>query len=307
MDPARRPNLFLVGAPRCGTTSLFSYLAEHPDVFGPAEKEPHFYDRDLLGPGGMTESEYEALFAGATRERWRIDASTLYLYSAAAPAAIKQDVPDAHILVALRDPVEFVASWHNLLVASGTETILDLGAALDAEPARRDGLSLPTNVAPLLLSYTELGRFTKYINRWEEAFGPERVHIVLLEDLEVDPASTGTRLLRLLGVDPSGAHSFPHLNPARRTFGAAVLAPLNRPSVLRNVARTVVPRPIRRYAWHRVTRALTPHGPRPPGPTAVRERLEAHFAAERELIDRVRAGNTMADVAAASNRIPSGR
>lgn len=282
-------NLFLVGAPRCGTTSLFAYLAGHPDVFAPAEKEPHFYDRDLLGAGGPSRDEYTELFASATTERWRLDASTLYLYSPGAPAAIAADVPDARIIVALRDPVELVASWHQLLVASGAETIIDLGSALDAEPRRQEGFEVPPGVAAPLLQYTSMGRFAPRVDRWRAMFGEEHVHVVLLEGLEAHPARTSASLLNALGLRPMPGHDFPHLNPARRTEGAAILAPLNRDSLVRSAVRTVVPQTVRRYVWHRLTRALTPYGERTPLDPVTRARLDALYADERALIARVRA------------------
>ncbi len=273
------PNLFLVGAPRCGTTSLFTYLAAHPGVFGPSEKEPHYYDRDVLGPGGMSEDAYAALFAGSETERWRLDASALYLYSPGAPAAIARDAPGAHVVVSLRDPVELVASWHKLLVASGAETILDLVAAIDAEPDRREGRRVPPNVAPALLLYTEIGGFAAHVARWREAFGDERVHVVRLETLD----ETCAGLVRALGLEPVG-QELPHLNPARRTMGAAAL--LNRSSPLRSVARMLLPQGARRAVWHRVNRALTPTGERDPVDPALRGRLESQFAAELDLLAR---------------------
>jgi hypothetical protein len=282
------PNLFLVGAPRCGTTSLFTYLAGHPDVFGPVEKEPHYYDRDVLGPGGMEEDDYAALFAGATSERWRLDASTLYLYSASAPAAIKRDSPEAHVLVALRDPVEFVASWHNLLVASGSETIVDLGAALDAEADRREGRRVPPNGNAALLLYSELARFEEHVDRWRAVFGDDRVHLIVLEDLQARPEETSASLLRELDLARLDEGAFPHLNPARRTGAAVLLAPLNRDSALRSVVRRVLPASVRRYAWHRLTRSLTPPGDRPPIEPVVRLRLERLLAGEIEFLARVR-------------------
>ena len=274
------PNLFLVGAPRCGTTSLFTYLAAHPDVFGPSEKEPHYYDRDLLGPGGMSEDEYAALFAGATSERWRLDASALYLYSRDAPAAIGRDVPDAHVVVSLRDPVELVASWHRLLVASGAETILDLVAAIDAEPERREGRGLPPGVAPALLLYSEIGAYARHVARWRGAFGDDRVHVVRLETLD----ATCGQLVRALGLEPVEGQELPHLNPARRTTGVAAL--MNRPSALRSAARMLLPQGARRAVWHRVNRALTPPAAREPVDPELRSRLEPLFAAELELLAR---------------------
>ena len=273
------PNLFLVGAPRCGTTSLFTYLAAHPEIFGPSEKEPHYYDRDLLGPGGMSEDEYAALFAGSEAERWRLDASALYLYSPGAPAAIARDAPGAHVVVSLRDPVELVASWHKLLAASGAETILDLVAAIDAEPERREGRRVPPNVSPALLLYSEIGGFAKHVARWREAFGEDRVHVVRLETL----GATCADLVRSLGLEPI-QQELPHLNPARRTMGVAAL--LNRPSPLRSAARMLLPQGARRAVWHRVNRALTPTAERDPVDPGLRSRLEPRFAAELDLLAR---------------------
>ena len=276
------PNLFLVGAPRCGTTSLFSYLAAHPDVFAPVEKEPHYYDRDLHLRDAMSEEEYAALFAGSTSERWRLDASTLYLYSPGAPAAISQDAPDARILIAIRDPVELVASWHRLVVASGGEPIADLGSAIDAEAERREGRGVPPNVAAASLMYTEIGSFARHVERWRAVFG-DRVHVVRLEDLRSRPDETCAQLLGSLELEPAG-DDFPHLNPARRTMDVALW--MNRSSLVRSAARRLVPRPVRRMAWDRVNRALTPYGEREPVDAALRRRLEGLFEAELELLER---------------------
>jgi hypothetical protein len=259
------PNLFLIGAPRCGTTSLFTYLAAHPDVFGPAEKEPHYYDRDVLGPGGPGEEDYAALFAGGGEERWRLDASTLYLYSSGAPAAIARDAPDAQIVIAVRDPVELVASWHRLLVASGAETHADLAAALDAP-------SQP------VLPYLEVGAFAKHVARWREAF-PGRVHVVRLETLD----ATCAELVRSLGLEPVEGQGLPHLNPARRRMAAAAL--INRPGLLRSAARMLLPQGARRAVWQRVNRALTTPGRREPVDRDLRARLESLFAAELDLLE----------------------
>src|SRR5207253_1363458 len=97
---------------------------------------------------------------------------------------------------------------------------LDLASAIEAEPQRREGRRLPPNVAPASLMYTEIGSFAKHVERWRQAFGGERVHVVRLEDLRSRPCETCARLLRWLELEPVGGH-FPHLNPARRTTGAA--------------------------------------------------------------------------------------
>jgi hypothetical protein len=262
---AHRPNLFIVGAPRCGTTSLFSYLGTHPDVFAPVEKEPHFYDRDVIGPGGPSAETYRGLFDGRRDERWLLDATTTYLYSRTAPAAILSDCPDAHIIVSVRDPVTFVTSWHALQLASGRETIRTVEDALAAEPDRRARRRLPPNVPPSLLAYSELARFDEHIARWRSAFGSSRVHVVHLADLAARPEATCASLLAALGLDPVPGQMFPHLNAGRRTRATALLRQLNEDSKFRAATRRLVPAGARRLAWRTVTSALTPRRRQPLG------------------------------------------
>src|SRR5688572_20545105 len=106
--PSRKPNLFLVGAPRCGTTALYTYLKAHPDVFMSPIKELHYFSTDLFQPAPQAiirnEGDYMAMFAGAEGQRWVGEASPYYIYSATAPAAIKAFSPDARLVVTLRNP-----------------------------------------------------------------------------------------------------------------------------------------------------------------------------------------------------------
>src|SRR5881296_627147 len=77
-DIGRMPTFFIVGAPRCGTTALYSYLRQHPDVFLPDNKEPHFFNTDMNSGGAIRdESEYLALFASA-RDQARIGEASVY-------------------------------------------------------------------------------------------------------------------------------------------------------------------------------------------------------------------------------------
>ena len=87
-----KPNLFIVGAPKCGTTSMFSYLQQHPDIFMSNNKEPHYFGSDLTRIGNLynfTENEYLKLFLNANNEKIIGEASTHYLYSKTAPKEIK--------------------------------------------------------------------------------------------------------------------------------------------------------------------------------------------------------------------------
>jgi hypothetical protein len=103
----RWPNLFLVGAPKAGTTSLWHYLGAHPEVHLGALKEPHFFtsQKRIYVETVKDEVAYLRLFAGARGARYLCDASGSYLHDPSAPESIRRVSPDARIVVSLREPV----------------------------------------------------------------------------------------------------------------------------------------------------------------------------------------------------------
>ncbi|MEI6799509.1 MAG: sulfotransferase [Pseudomonadota bacterium] len=105
------PNLFIVGAPKAGTTSLANTLAQHPDIFLPYVKEPHHFGTDLQSKF-KSAADYMALFAGYDRIRYRVDASTNTLRSKDAISQIMRVVPNARFIAILRDPIDAVPSFH---------------------------------------------------------------------------------------------------------------------------------------------------------------------------------------------------
>lgn len=113
------PDFFIVGAPKCGTTAMTDYLAQHPQVGMCARKETQFFATDLYPKFGREEGSpwigqdgYLRLFTAA-QEKGRIgEASVRYLYSSAAPHAIKEFSPEADIIAMLRNPFEALPSLH---------------------------------------------------------------------------------------------------------------------------------------------------------------------------------------------------
>jgi hypothetical protein len=209
---AVKPNLFLVGAPKCGTTSLYNYLRQHPQIFFPAAreassnwrvKEPAFFCPELLPPDIVIrdEQQYLANYAGSEHYRWRGDATTYYLYSKDAPARIKAYSPDARILVILRPPVEQMRSNHAHLLRAGREDIADFHAAVAATDDRRRGRRMPARGVQAWLDYTGVCSFAPQVERYQKVFGADRVKVELLEDLRARPAETYRDVLAFLEVD----------------------------------------------------------------------------------------------------------
>ena len=220
----RKPDFFIVGAPRCGTTSMFAYLRQHPEIFGSVHKEPQFFGSDLTPLAGSVREEelYLSLFAGAEARRRAGEASVWYLLSQRAPHEIRAFSPAAKIIILLRDPVDMAYSLHTLYTRSGNEDLTDFAAALAAEPERRLGRRLPPGVYfPEGLQYSEVVRHAAKVERYLEVFGRGQVHVVLLDDLVRDAAAVYRRTLEFLEVD---ADFQADLDPARASQKVRMLS-----------------------------------------------------------------------------------
>src|SRR6185295_10222300 len=117
-NSTRKPTFLIAGAPKCGTTALYEYLQTHPQVFLSDPKEPHFYANDLGAHRTIvTRGQYEKLFSAAGPQHLAIgEASAWYLHSAVALPAVARELPDAKLIVMLRNPVELIRSLHSDLV-----------------------------------------------------------------------------------------------------------------------------------------------------------------------------------------------
>jgi hypothetical protein len=112
--PPRLPNLFIVGAPKCGTTAWVEYLRTHPDIFFPNSKEDCFFALDLPKFRFIhSEAEYSELFAERGGAKIVGEASAMYLVSEAAAKAIRDYNAAARILIFLRDQEQYLPSLHN--------------------------------------------------------------------------------------------------------------------------------------------------------------------------------------------------
>ena len=200
----RRPDLFIVGAPKCGTTSLYNYLHGHPDVFLASVKEPQFFAGDPVVKRGMAYPEdmarYLALFADAGDAKRVGEASTSYLESPAAVERVREFAPDARIVAMLRNPVDMMHSLHGMRVSQGVEPKVDFAAAL-ADERTRSGFGTVGDQSSV--RYRDRARYAEMLPRWFEAFGRHRVHVIITEDLAAHPDETFGDLLAFLEVSPS--------------------------------------------------------------------------------------------------------
>lgn len=183
-----QPGIFIVGAPKCGTTSLSEYLRTHPGVFVCDPKEPFYFATDLPGARAVTTEEaYRALYASAAPGAACVDASPLYLMSREAIPAIRAFRPDARIIAMFRHPAELIASFHSQCRFSQAEDQADLGAAWELQAERAAGRRIPaTCVEPRLLQYREVASLGAQLERLLAVFPGEQVHWIFMEDLRAD-------------------------------------------------------------------------------------------------------------------------
>jgi hypothetical protein len=208
---------FIVGAPRCGTTTLASFLQQHPDVCFSAVKEPHFFSRDEVAGldsnalKQLVDQEYLQRFFEECDggERLRAEGSVSYLYTPERVARVLELWPDARFIIALRDPLAMLPSLHARLLVTGDENITDFPKAWAKIPDRARGKSVPrTAMDPRWLRYDEAGAFGRHVERFFEAVGRDRCHVVLFDDLSSDPEKSYRGLCGFLGLEPWSATDF---------------------------------------------------------------------------------------------------
>jgi hypothetical protein len=208
------PNLFIVGAPKCGTTAWATYLGEHRDVFFSDPKEPGHFQTDFPGTLHIRgEEEYRALFHDAGDAKIIAEGTPRYLFSAVAAANIRNFNPDSKILVFIRDQVEYLPSLHNQQLFNGSEVIEDFEEAWRLSPNR---VAPKSAREPRFLDYMAQGRFHEQVMRYVDAFGRDGVRLFHFDDWTRDPVAVYGEILRFLGLDPDRRTSFPPVNEASR-------------------------------------------------------------------------------------------
>jgi hypothetical protein len=288
-----RPDFFIVGAFKAGTTSLYEYLRQHPQVFMPVHKEPMYFGADLDARyRRMSADEYLRLFADARPGQRVGEASPWYLYSASAAREIEAFSPGAQAIVMLRNPVDVMYAQHSQLLFNQRENLADFGEALAAEADRRAGRRIPPGALRReALFYRHSVRFAEQLQRYFEVFGRERVHVIVHDDLVADAAGVVRDTFAFLGVDPEVAVDLEIRNPNRRARSGVLQRLIFRPP---GPLRRVVPL-LRRFPLvHRLRDTLVsansvPEARRPMDPELRRRltaELEPEVAALGELIGR---------------------
>ena len=192
------PNFLIVGAAKCGTTTIHRWLRRHPDVFMPHDKEPTYFVRSI--PKKVSFEEYTSLFKDGYLKIG--EASVAYLYDECSPILIKKTLgSEIKIIICIRHPAEMAYSLWKHNVRDQVEP-LSFYDAIHIENDRRASKLFRTEHPNNHINfyYTHRARFGEQILRYYEVFGKENTHIVLLEDIAKSPEKTGNEILRFLDL-----------------------------------------------------------------------------------------------------------
>lgn len=289
------PNFLIIGAARAGTSSLFEYMRQHPDIYFSPVKEPMFFaleggKPDFRGPGDSLEinrkavtdlAAYRALFAGVEAQKAIGEASANYLYADRAAGRIKHYIPQARMIVVLRNPVERAYSSFLYMIRDRREPLRDFASALAHENRR------VAEHWEHIWHYTRMGFYHEQLRRYYALFDRSQIRIYLNEDLRRDTGGTLRDAFGFLGVDdtfiPDTSVSYNEGGVPRRQLLNTLLT---RPSVVKRALRPLMPASAMKFYTRLKHRNLE----KPPLNAEVRAQLVALYREDvlrlQDLIDR---------------------
>ena len=225
------PGFLIVGAQRCGTTSLFDVLRQHPAVFGARmrRKELHFFDNEYRRGLGWYQAQFPLRASARLAARGTgvapvaFEASPYYMFHPLVPERIRRDLPGVKLLVLVRDPVERAYSQHAHQVGLGLETE-PFERALELEDARTRGEAERLASDPCYLSrrhwlyaYRTRGHYADQIEKLERLFGRDRIHVIDSGDFFTAPGPVYDQVLGFLGLPHRGHPTFTPQNARPRS------------------------------------------------------------------------------------------
>lgn len=235
------PNFFIAGAPKAGTTSLFHYLEGHPEVFMCPVKEPNFFSVDEIikqnlyyaEKGVRDRREYEQLFAAAGNAKAVGEASVSYLFYESAPYKIKEAVPEAKIIIILRNPVDRAFSHY----------LMD--SRLGYVDISFEDIVYKKTEHPLADLYyqqsVELGLYYRQVERYLNVFGEKQVKIFFNEDLRADMAAVIGEIYDFLGISTEFMPDIGKQYNVYREPRSGVIGQLYSLKFLRRLAKKLMP------------------------------------------------------------------
>lgn len=253
------PNFFLIGAAKAGTSSIYNYLWQHPDVYMSPNKEPNFFVLDgeparFAGPGDdivnirsvHARDEYEALFADRTTEKMMGEASPPYLRSEIAAECISKLIPTAKLIAVLRNPIDRAFSCFQHAVRDNRETKSTFIEALACEAGR-----IEANWENLWY-YTEGGLYHKQLQYYYSRFPSDQIAVYLYDDFAAEPQMIMQSMFDFLGVDAFEPDMSVHYNVSGQARSQNVQKFLVRSNPFKDLLKPFIPSYLRQRLINQV-------------------------------------------------------
>ena len=246
------PNFLIIGAPKAGTSSLYSYLKQHPQIYMSPEKEPHFFglenrEIDFQGPGDLERyrnavtqfEDYLKLFDGVTNEVAIGEASTSYLSNSQAPEKIKHYLPRVKLIAVLRNPVDAAYASFLHLLRDGDETITDFSLALQQEEAR-----IKDNWEGIW-HYRQRGLYYEQLKRYFELFDRKQLKIYLYEDFKNNSQFVLQDIFEFLNVESFVPNVSQKYNVSGMPKNQLLNRLISKPNILKSSFNILFPKSLR--------------------------------------------------------------
>lgn len=192
-----KPDFIIIGSGRAGTTSLYSYLCQHPDIFTATRKEIHYYS---IRTGGYYKSNFPTCFTKMIHKGFRTgEASTSYLFHPIAVTKVKKALPDIKIIVLLRNPIELVESQYHICVKRGWEK----QSLYDAIIREINTVTFDTptkNLNYLKTNYIIRAKYYVHLVKWYLSFPKNQILIIKTDELKNNPIDTCNEVFDFIGV-----------------------------------------------------------------------------------------------------------
>ena len=275
-----RPNFFIVGAPKCGTTALSVYLGEHPQVFFCSPKEPYFFATDFPRHRVTDNVEdYRALFSRATSEHSAVgEGSAGYLYSESAIPRILEFNARAKLIVLLRNPIDLAYSMHGQACFDGDEDEHDFPTAWNLQCERARGGHIPRTCRQVkLLQYKKLASLGEQVERMAKRVPRSQWKAIVLQELIESPRQVYDSVCEFLDIPTDGRTDFPPVNEAKRHRFRALGGISRQPPKVLLQGMTAVKRVLRIQRLGLIDRFLVVKRKRPALAADFRARLAEEF------------------------------
>ena len=273
-----KPNLFIVGQPKSGTTALHQFLGQHPEIYMSSIKEPHFFCSDFHLESDRaygkkrfydfrSESAYLQLFSKARNVKVAGESSTNYLYSHVAAEKIYNFNPDAKIIIILREPAKFLYSLHSHYVKFTEENEPDFLTALSLESDRREEKVLsPRVTSPSYLYYSQRVQYHQQVKRYFDRFKPEQIKVIIFEEFKSANERIFREVLEFLQVNPDFTPEYGAVNVNKEVKFKSVNNLINSP-LIKSITKNLLSQEfnefvrdniVERFLWHQAPKASIP-------------------------------------------------